>query len=45
MNILLNAADAMPQEGTLTITSNFHPGDSFVQVQFIDTGVESRRRT
>ena len=38
MNILLNAADAMPQEGTLTITSNFPPGDSFVQVKFTDTG-------
>ena len=38
MNILLNAADAMSQEGTLTITSNFPPGNSFVRVKFTDTG-------
>jgi two-component system NtrC family sensor kinase len=37
MNILLNAADAMPAGGTLTITSN--PEDSFVQVRFTDTGI------
>jgi two-component system NtrC family sensor kinase len=37
MNILLNAADAMPAGGTLTITSN--PEDSFVQVRFADTGI------
>jgi two-component system NtrC family sensor kinase len=38
MNILLNAADAMPAGGVLTITSNLIPGDSFVQVKFSDTG-------
>jgi two-component system NtrC family sensor kinase len=38
MNILLNAADAMPQGGTLTITSNYVPGDSFLQIKFTDTG-------
>jgi two-component system NtrC family sensor kinase len=38
MNILLNAADAMPAGGVLTITSNLIPGDSFVQVRFSDTG-------
>ena len=38
MNILLNAADAMPAGGTLTITSNLAPEDSFVQVRFSDTG-------
>jgi two-component system NtrC family sensor kinase len=38
MNVLLNAADAMPQEGTLTITSTYPAGDSFVQVKFTDTG-------
>jgi two-component system NtrC family sensor kinase len=38
MNVLLNAADAMPQEGTLTIASNLPAGDSFVQVKFTDTG-------
>jgi two-component system NtrC family sensor kinase len=38
MNILLNAADAMLQEGTLTITSNYPGRDSFVQVKITDTG-------
>jgi len=38
MNVLLNAADAMPGGGTLTITSNHIPGDSFVQIVFADTG-------
>jgi two-component system NtrC family sensor kinase len=38
MNILLNAADAMPAGGVLTITSNLIPEDSFVQVRFTDTG-------
>ena len=38
MNILLNAADAMPAGGVLTITSNLIPEDSLVQVRFSDTG-------
>jgi two-component system NtrC family sensor kinase len=38
MNILLNAADAMPQGGSLTITSNYVPGDANLQVKFTDTG-------
>ena len=38
MNILLNAADAMPAGGTLTITTIMLPEDSFVQVRFADTG-------
>lgn len=38
MNVLLNAADAMPAGGTLTITSTMAPEDSFVQVRFADTG-------
>jgi two-component system NtrC family sensor kinase len=38
MNILLNAADAMANRGTLTITSSHGPGDAFVQVKFTDTG-------
>jgi two-component system NtrC family sensor kinase len=38
MNILLNAADAMAAQGTLTITSSHVPGDPFVQVKFTDTG-------
>jgi len=38
MNILLNAADAMGNHGTLTISSSHVPGDPFVQVKFTDTG-------
>jgi two-component system NtrC family sensor kinase len=38
MNILLNAADAMPHGGTLTIASHHPPKDSFIQVKFSDTG-------
>ncbi len=38
MKILLNAADAMPSGGTLTVTSQLDPGDSFGQVRFADTG-------
>ena len=38
MNILLNAADAMPAGGVLTITSHLTSEDRFVQVRFADTG-------
>jgi len=38
MNILLNAADAMSNQGTLTISSSHVPGDPFVQLKFADTG-------
>jgi two-component system NtrC family sensor kinase len=38
MNILLNAADAMATGGSLTISSSPVPGDSFVRVNFSDTG-------
>jgi two-component system NtrC family sensor kinase len=38
MNILLNAADAMPAGGVLTITSGLIHEDSCLQVRFSDTG-------
>jgi two-component system NtrC family sensor kinase len=38
MNILLNAADAMPDGGSLAISSRLLPGDSFAEVKFSDTG-------
>lgn len=39
MNILLNAADAMPSGGILTLTSQLLPGDGFVEIRFADTGI------
>jgi len=39
ISILLNAADAMPNGGTLTLATQMTPGDSFVRVQFVDSGV------
>jgi two-component system NtrC family sensor kinase len=39
INIILNAADAMPNGGTITIATQASPGDSYVQVLFADTGV------
>ncbi|MDI6753817.1 MAG: cache domain-containing protein [Thermodesulfobacteriota bacterium] len=38
MNILLNAADAMPAGGALNITTFLVPEDSFMQIKFTDTG-------
>jgi len=38
MNILLNAADAMPGGGSLNISTTLAPGDFFLQVNFTDTG-------
>ncbi len=38
MNILLNAADAMPAGGSLNIATTLAPGESFIQVKFTDTG-------
>ncbi len=44
MNILLNAADAMPAGGTLTVTSQLVPGDSFLHIRFADTGCGIREQ-
>jgi two-component system NtrC family sensor kinase len=38
VNIILNAAEAMSQGGTLTIGSDFDPEKKFVKVSFTDTG-------
>jgi len=42
LNIILNAFEAMPQGGELTITTRYHParrGDGWVTISFQDTGV------
>jgi two-component system NtrC family sensor kinase len=38
MNILLNACDAMPQGGTLTLTSHLYSGSREVEIGVADTG-------
>ncbi|MBE0478380.1 hypothetical protein IBX65_04585 [Candidatus Aerophobetes bacterium] len=38
MNVILNAQEAMPQGGFLTIGTDFSEDGKFVQVEFIDTG-------
>ena len=38
MNIILNAADAMSEGGTLTITSSLSLQDDFVEIKIADTG-------
>ena len=38
MNILLNACDAMPQGGTLTLASHFYSGSREVEISVADTG-------
>ena len=38
MNIILNAADAMPDGGTITIKSSLSKEDNFIEVKIADTG-------
>ncbi len=38
MNILMNAAQAMEEEGTLTVTTRALPGDQGAELRFTDTG-------
>ena len=39
VNILWNAIEAMPEGGTLTVTSNFDQEKDRIEIQVIDTGV------
>ncbi|HID93921.1 MAG TPA: PAS domain S-box protein, partial [bacterium (Candidatus Stahlbacteria)] len=38
MNIILNAQEAMPEGGFLTITTSMVDGGQFVEIKFVDTG-------
>jgi two-component system NtrC family sensor kinase len=38
MNMIINAAEAMQDGGTLTLATRHHPGDSFISVEISDTG-------
>lgn len=38
MNILMNAAQAMDEEGTLTVVTRTLPGEGGVEIRFTDTG-------
>ncbi len=39
VNIILNAAEAMPNGGTLTISTDLPPSDNVVAIAFADTGL------
>lgn len=39
INMIINANNAMPRGGTLTVASRYHPGQREVQVSIGDTGV------
>lgn len=38
MNLMLNAVDAMPKGGTLTVRSSMVPEEGFLKVDIVDTG-------
>ena len=38
INLIFNALDAMPEGGTLSIGSSFHPGKGLVEIKVGDTG-------
>lgn len=38
MNLIINAAEAMPQGGTITVRSSYEPDDHTLQISVMDTG-------